>query len=369
MQLVATMTFGLEQVVAQEVKNLGYFWDRKSDGKVFFTTDDAGIAKSNLWLRSADRVFLQLATFRAETFTQLFDQINALDWARYITVDNAFPVLVKSKKSQLSSTPACQSIIKKAIVKKLQAQYHCEYLSEKAATVSVHVWLEQDQAIVLLDTSGSGLHRRGYRPAVGMAPLKETLAAGLLQLSDWQGQHLLWDPFCGSGTILIEAAMMAMNIAPGLRRQFAYQDWSWYEQKFDQQERESALAARIPLTCELHGSDIDSSQLQLAKNHAANLGIEGIHFDIQDIHTISAPTALATVVTNPPYGIRLGDEQATRKIYQSLANLIRHSSQTSWYILSAYLEVERMIGEAQKRRKLYNGDIQCYLYQYVHTKS
>lgn len=365
MQLVATMAFGLEQVVAQEVKKLGYFWDRKTDGKVFFTTpDDSGIAKSNIWLRSADRVFLQLATFPAETFDQLFIGVNAIDWSRYINIDNAFPVLVKSKHSQLTSTPACQSISKKAIVKKLQAQFKSEYLSETGAIVAVHVWLDQNQATVLLDTSGSGLHRRGYRPAVGVAPLKETLAAGLLLLSGWEGQHSLWDPFCGSGTIVIEAAMIAMNIAPGMRREFAYLDWDWYDKRYDEQVREDALAARTPLTCQITGGDYDAEQLQLAQSHTANLGIEGITLLKQSIQEAVQPKDAYTVITNPPYGIRVGDPNEVRQIYQSLKFLVRARNANHWYILSAYEEAEIIIGEATKRRKLYNGDIQCYLYQY-----
>ncbi len=364
MQLVATMAFGLEQVVAEEVKKLGYFWDRKTDGKVFFTADDAGLAKSNIWLRAADRVFLQLATFPASTFEQLFDQVNALDWARYINVDNAFPVLVKSKKSKLTSVPACQSIIKKAVVKKLQAQYHTEYLSEKTTSVAIHVWLDQDQAIVLLDSSGSGLHRRGYKPAVGIAPLKETLAAGILLLSKWNTDQAFWDPFCGSGTIAIEAAMIALNIAPGLRRDFAYQNWAWYDSKYDEEQRELALASRLEKDISIRATDIDPSQLQLAQNHAANLGINQIRFEAKSIQTSSLSTSPTMIVTNPPYGIRVGNDHEVRSIYQDLKNKIQASDQNAWYILSAYPEVERILGEAKKRRKLYNGDIQCYLYTY-----
>lgn len=364
MQLVATMAFGLEQVVAQEVKKLGYFWDRKTDGKVFFTTDDLGLARSNIWLRSADRVFLQLATFSAETFEQLFDQVYALDWARYIGIDDAFPVYVKSKKSQLSSTPACQSIAKKAVVKKLQSQYHSEYLSEKSATVAIHIWLEQNTVIVLLDSSGTGLHRRGYRPAVGVAPLKETLAAGMILLNNWNGQQTLWDPFCGSGTIPIEAAMIAMNIAPGQRRDFAYQAWNWYDSRFDEHAREEALAARREAACEILASDYDASQLQLAQNHAANLGLSSIHFSEKNILDSYAPTGSYMVITNPPYGIRIGAPEDIKRIYRNLGQRIKSTTDSNWSILSAYPEVEENMGEAKKRRKLYNGDIQCYLYQY-----
>lgn len=364
MQLVATMAFGLEQVVAQEVKKLGYFWDRKTDGKVFFTTDDLGLARSNIWLRSADRVFLQLASFQAETFEQLFDQVFALDWARYIGIDDAFPVYVKSKKSQLSSTPACQSISKKAIVKKLQSQYHSQYFSEKSATVAIHIWLEQNQVLVLLDSSGTGLHRRGYRPAVGMAPLKETLAAGMILLNNWNAQQTLWDPFCGSGTITIEAAMIAMNIAPGQRRDFAYQEWSWYDAKFDSSAREEALAARMDVQCNIIGSDYDNSQLQLAQNHAANLGLSTIQFSERNILDAYTPSSPYTVITNPPYGIRIGEPEEISRIYRNLGQRIKLSPTNTWSILSAYPEVETTCGEAKKRRKLYNGDIQCYLYQY-----
>lgn len=364
MQLVATMAFGLEQVVAQEVKKLGYFWDRKTDGKVFFTTDDLGLARSNIWLRSADRVFLQLASFSAETFEQLFDQVYALDWARYIGLDDAFPVYVKSKKSQLSSTPSCQSIAKKAVVKKLQNQYHSEYLSEKSATIAIHIWLEQNTAVVLLDSSGTGLHRRGYRPAVGMAPLKETLAAGMILLNNWNCQQTFWDPFCGSGTIPIEAAMIAMNIAPGQRRDFAYQEWDWYDAKFDDLAREEALAARIETKCEILGSDNDPSQLQLAQNHAANLGLSNIQFFEKNILDQYEPISPYTVITNPPYGIRIGKPEDIKRIYRNLGQRVKSTSANTWFILSAYPEVEQSIGEAKKRRKLYNGDIQCYLYQY-----
>ncbi len=364
MQLLATTTFGLEQVVTQEIKQLGYFWDLKSDGKVFFTGDEKAIARSNLWLRAADRVFLQLAKFPAKTFVELFDSVYALDWLQYLDQSSSFPVYVKSKKSQLTSTPACQSIVKKAIAKKLTAHYGIEQFAETGAEVAIHVWLEDDQALVLLDTSGVGLHKRGYRLAMGQAPLKETLAAGILLLSGWKGDTILYDPFCGSGTFALEAAQLMMHYAPGLKRQFAFQSWHWYQSAWFEEAHAEALAAIKPLAADLiYASDHEGSQIAIAETSQAEIACPQINFFVQDALIAPIPDAPWTLMCNPPYGIRVGNEESIIPLYERLAELRQEAKQS--FILSAFEGTEDIVGPATKRRKLYNGDIQCFLYQYL----
>lgn len=375
MRFIATCTFGLEAILRKEIKSLDLWYEEVGDGYVAFAGDESAMGKSNLWLRTANKVFLELASFPATSFEDLFEGVAALPWEQYISEHAMFPVLVKSYKSQLSSTPACQSIVKKAIVKKLQHTYHREEFLETEEKVEIHIWLRNDGVKVLLNTSGEGLHKRGYRESNLPAPLKETLAAGLVYISEWKGDAPLYDPFCGSGTILIEAAMLALNIAPGLMRSFAFEDWSWTDKELFENLRSDAITKKITKDVQIFGSDFDPDAIALAKQYATNAQVECIkffeanvlHSQLLTLHpelhsAISTPHS--AIISNPPYGIRLGDEEEVEQIYDQLGRYYREWAGVRWHVFSAYPDVERAFGSQAKRRKLYNGGIQCYLYSY-----
>lgn len=371
MKFLATTTFGLEAVLRKELKSLSLWYEAVGDGYVSFSGEETAMCVSNIWLRTADKVFLELASFPARSFEELFEGVFALPWSDFIAEENAFPVMVKSYKSQLSSTPACQSIVKKAIVKKLQTKYQQDVFPEDAATVEIHVWVRNDEVKVLLNTSGVGLHKRGYRPEAGDAPLKETLAAGLVYLSGWKGDTPLYDPFCGTGTILIEAAMIANNIAPGLQRSFAFESWPWSNVSLIESVRAEAQAKQLAASVALYGSDSDASVLELARQSTSRAKVNNINFE--ELNILSGPDPFQlrtanselTIITNPPYGLRLGDSQEVGAIYRQLSQYSHQYTQTSWHILTAFPDLERTFGKQAKRRKLYNGGIQCYLYSYA----
>ncbi|MBI4836023.1 MAG: class I SAM-dependent RNA methyltransferase [Candidatus Abawacabacteria bacterium] len=365
MRFLATCTFGLESVLKKEIKNLGLWYEEVGDGYVAFSGEEQAMSIANLWLRTADRVFLELATFPAHTFEELFQGVFALPWSQYIALENSFPVLAKSRKSQLSSTPSCQSITKKAIVKKLQEHYQIEQFMESGAEVGIHVWLLDDQAKVLLNTSGAALHKRGYRDTQVAAPLKETLAAGLVYLSDWDQHQALYDPFCGSGTILIEAAMLAKNIAPGLLRTFAFEQWSWPNKTLLVQARAEAQNKKSDKSIHIRGSDYDPEAIAAAKHSASLANVPEITFEVADILNSEFRIQNSELIlTNPPYGHRLGDEYEVREIYHKLEKVYRDCMQARWHIFTAYPDIERDFKKQAKRRKLYNGGIQCYLYSF-----
>lgn len=380
MRYIATCTFGLETILRKEIKSAGLWYEEVGDGYVAFSGDESAMVTSNLWLRTANKVFLELVSFPAQSFEELFEGVFAVPWTNYLQTDTAFPVLVKSYKSQLSSTPACQSIVKKAIVKKLQEQHQIDEFSERAEKVEIHIWLRNDEVKVLLNTSGEGLHKRGYRESHLVAPLKETLAAGLVYLSEWKGDVALYDPFCGSGTILIEAAMLALNIAPGILRSFAFEDWSWTDQSLTKRIRTEAREKQITKELTIQGSDIDPEAVAIAKEYAANAGVNCIKFFEANILVRSEVRAQSSeitsefsiqnsafIITNPPYGMRIGEEEEVEQIYDQLGRYYKEWPGVSWHVFTAYPDVERVFGGRAKRRKLYNGGIQCYLYQYFAT--
>ncbi len=367
-ELIATSTFGLEAVVARELKALGYADQRVEDGRIAFRGDESAICRANLHLRSSDRVLVNVGTFEARDFGELFDRTKSLPWSSWLPPDAAFPVRGRSVRSQLHSVPDCQAIVKKAIVESLRRESSIDRLPETGPEFGIEVSLLKDRATLTIDTTGPGLHKRGYRKLVGPAPLKETLAAGLIQLSYWNRDRPLLDPFCGTGTIAIEAAMIARGIAPGLRRTFAAEKWPripaalWAEARA---EAESAIGPSLkdPIVA----SDIDENSLRLARHNAELAGVAGdVRFERADAREIATHRKYGCVVTNPPYGERLGEATDVADLYRAFARALRRLDTWSIYVLTAVPEFERLIGRrADRRRKLYNGRIECGYHQFL----
>ena len=366
--LVVTTVFGLEAVVRRELEQLGFSRITTRTGRLEFDAPIESVITCNLWLRSAERVFISLAEFEARDFGVLFDTVNAIDWEKWIDEGGRFNVSGRSVQSQLSSVPACQKIVKKAIVEKLKAQRGGEWIEEGDEEYPVDVVLFKDQVSILLDTSGSGLHKRGYRTWIGPAPLKETLAAALVQLSFWRGDdRLLVDPFCGSGTIPIEAAMIARNIAPGLYREFCSEEWSYLPQeRWDNARKEAMDAIKPNLPQRILGYDIDGFILDHAREHAENAGVgEDIHFQQQDFSELSSKRPHGVIITNPPYGVRLSDAPEIRDLYSQMPRVFAELPTWSFFVFTGFEDFEGLIQqEASRRRKLYNGRLECQYYQF-----
>ncbi len=371
--LIAILTFGLETIVKRELKGLGFEKLKVSEGKVEFEATLADIPKVNIQLRSADRVLLKLGEFRAVTFDELFEQTKALPWEDWITADGKFTVNGKSVKSTLGSIRACQSIVKKAVVERLKEKYHLDWFEETGPEFTIQVAMLKDVALLTIDTSGSGLHRRGYRQQTGEAPLKETLAAALVQLSFWNKERLLIDPMCGSGTILIEAAMIARNIAPGLRRDFASEKWPAIDKKAWNIARREAFKAVIKSDdgLQLFGYDIDESNIKACKANAKNAGVgDAIVFEQQDIRDLWIDKQYGLIISNMPYGIKMADFQKLNQLYISINKTFRKKKGWSLYILTADKKFPDYFKRSRpdRVRKLYNGSIEVNYYQYYGTK-
>ncbi|MDA0834911.1 MAG: class I SAM-dependent RNA methyltransferase [Planctomycetota bacterium] len=368
MQLIATCPFGLEAVVGRELAVLGYTDQKTEDGRILFEADELAIARTNLWLRSADRVSICLGRFSATDFGELFDQTRELPWAEWLPQDATFPVRGKSVRSQLHSVPDCQAIVKKAIVSALQDRYHLDRFPETGPEFAIEVSLLKDIATITLDTTGVGLHKRGYRTWVGAAPLKETLAAALVQLSYWNRDRHLWDPCCGSGTIPIEAAMIGRNMAPGLKRKFAAEHWSTTVAKHWKEARDEAKdLMKPPGSGEILGSDIDAEIIPKARRHAEQAGVaDEIVFEHRAIEASKPRHPYGVMITNPPYGERMGDESAAEQLYRRIGEMFAANETWSWYVLTAHSGFEHLVSHrATRRRKLYNGRIECTYYQYA----
>lgn len=362
--LIATAAFGLEGVVARELKDLGYESQEVENGRVLFAADLAAIPRLNLWLRTADRLQLLVGEFTVGSFDELFEKTKALAWENWIPLDGEFPVTGKSVKSKLYSVPDCQAIVKKAVVERLKQKHRVQWFQETGPRYPIQVSLLKDRAALTIDTSGPGLHKRGYRSRGGPAPLKETLAAALVLLSHWRPQRLLLDPFCGSGTILIEAAMIGDNIAPGLTRSFAAENWPQLSALWRVARREASAAIEDnPL--KLQGSDIDDGAVALARANADNAGVgDKIHFQRRELAQVSSAVKYGCLITNPPYGERL--EAATAQLYREMGRVFAPWDTWSIYILTNQRDFEKHFGrEAAKKRKLYNGRIECNYYQYI----
>lgn len=365
-ELIATATFGLESVVAYEVKKLGY--DVAVDNaKVTFFGDEMAICKTNLWLRSADRVLVKMGEFKATSFEELFQQTKALPWPDWLPADASFPVEGKSIKSKLHSVPDCQAIVKKAIVEKMKQAYKKEWFEESGPRYTIEVALLKDVATLTIDTSGVGLHKRGYRKLASQAPLKETLAAGLLSIARWYPDRPLLDPFCGSGTIPIEAALIGHNIAPGIGRNFAAEAWPAIPRDLWVKARKEALEQENrDIKLRIYGTDIDDQVLSLARYHAKQASVEdSIHFQRVPVAKVRSKQKYGFIITNPPYGQRLGELQEVKKLYRELGDTFAALDAWSCYVISSFEEFEKHFGKkAEKKRKLYNGRVECNYYQY-----
>ncbi len=367
-ELIATAAFGLEAVVAYELKQLGYNNLKVENGRVTFVANEYAICHTNLWLRTADRVLLKMGEFKATTFEELFQQTKALPWPDWLPEDAHFPVTGKSIKSTLHSVPDCQAIVKKAVVEKMKEVYQREWFKETGPTYKIEVALLKDIATLTIDTSGAGLHKRGYRKLTAKAPLRETLAAAMILLSYWQPDRLLIDPFCGSGTIPIEAALIGQNIAPGLTRNFVSEDWPAIPKKYWQEVRRNAhQAARYDQPLNILGYDIDKEVLSMARYHAREAGVdEFIDFHPQDIADFSTKKKYGCIITNPPYGERLSERSAVEKLYKTMGQVFKPLDTWSIYVLTSHPGFEKHYGKkADKKRKLYNGRIKCNYYQYL----
>ena len=366
--LIATLSFGLEAVVKRELQALGFENIQASDGKVEFEATPEDIPIVNLWLRSADRILLKMGAFRATTFDELFEQTKALPWENWITKDGKFTVTGKSVKSTLGSVRACQAITKKAVVDRLQQKYNTSWFEETGADFTIQVSMLRDIAQLTIDTSGSGLNRRGYRLQAGQAPLKETLAAALVQLSFWNKDRLLIDPMCGSGTILIEAALLGRQIAPGLNRNFASEDWPNISRDAWKSTRGAAKEKILPAgEMQLFGYDIDQSMIMASKANAKRAGVgQDIHFEEKDIRDLWIDQQYGIIISNPPYGIKLAELQELNQLYISIHKTFRKKKGWSLYILTADKKFPDYFKRARpdRVRKLFNGPIEVNYYQY-----
>lgn len=368
LELIATATFGLEAVVKREIQDLGYEIIRSEDAKITYIGNEEAIAKSNLWLRCADRVLLKMGEFRAETFTELFEQTKALPWEEWIPMDGKFVVNGTSVKSKLFSISDCQKIIKKAIVEKLKETYPVERFAETGPLYSIKMTLLKDVATITIDTSGAGLHKRGYRAADVAAPIKETLAAAMIKLSFWNPDRVLIDPFCGSGTIPIEAAMIGKNIAPGLSRKFVSETWPQIEPEVWKKARAEAFKAiRSDVELKIYGSDIDGKAVSASRVNAVQAGLsDDIVFRRQPFDKLDIQDDYSIIITNPPYGERIGEKKDIEQIYRDLNYKISKNNTLSLYIITADKALEKALKfkKADRRRKLYNGRIETTYYQY-----
>jgi putative N6-adenine-specific DNA methylase len=367
LDLIVTSAVGLEAVAARELGALGYEAKPVETGRVAWRGDELAICRSNLWLRSADRVLVRVGTFEAQDFGTLFDATYALPWHEWIPADAAFPVAGRSVKSRLESVPTCQKIVKKAIVEKLRDAHAVRELPETGPTFPVEVALLKDTATLTIDTAGTGLHKRGYRTLVGAAPLRETLAAALVMLSFWRPERALVDPFCGTGTIAIEAALIGRRLAPGRARTFAAEAWPWLPPTLWTESREEArdlALAKLPEP--ILATDLDPQALGLARHAAQAARVDAdIRFEQRAFADLHDARTHGCVITNPPYGERLGARGEIDALYRSMRPVLDRLPTWSHYILTAYPQFETVFGcIADRRRKLYNAQIECTYYQF-----
>lgn len=367
-QLLAVCPMGLEAVVAKEIQELGYE-TQVENGRIFFEGDAKAIVQCNLWLRTADRIKIVVGRFNATTFDELFEKTKSLPWENIIDKEGQFPVQGRSVKSTLYSVPDCQAITKKAIVERLKKAYDEKgWLNECGAKYPVEVAILKDNVLLTIDTSGSGLNRRGYRIAQGEAPIKETLAASLVRLANWKGDTPFIDPFCGSGTIAIEACLIAQNIAPGFNRDFVSEEWNIMPPNiYDDMRDEADQQANYDKDIQVFASDIDPEMVEIAKRNAKEVGLADIiQFSVKDVNTLTIDTdESVALVGNPPYGERIGDREEVEEMYRYIGKLMNQHSHLSTYILTSNKEFEFLVNrKATKRRKLFNGYIECTYYQY-----
>lgn len=365
--LTATCLFGLEKQLGEEIEALGYKKTETIDGRVSFLADEAGIARCNVNLRLAERIYIQLGKFRAENFGQLFDGVKAIAWENWIGKLDAFPVKGHSIKSRLFSVPDCQKIIKKAIVQRLEEEYGLTWFSEEGVKYQIEFFILKDEATIMIETSGVPLHKRGYRTEANAAPLRETLAAAMVLTSRPRENVLLWDPFAGSGTIAIESALIMADIAPGINRRFSAEAFPQIPERAWKDAREEARARIKKTEFTAYASDIDDNCIRIAKANAERAGVSDIvHAFKYDARRIKKPEGMrGTIVTNPPYGERLMTPAEVEALYRDIGRAFRELSPWQIYVLSCATNFERLYGKrADKVKKLYNGMIPCFLHQY-----
>jgi putative N6-adenine-specific DNA methylase len=368
LELIATATFGLEALVKREIEALGYKIIKSEDGKITFLGDERAIVRSNLWLRCADRVLLKMAEFEAKTFEELYQQTRGIAWENLIPPDGKFPVNGSSVKSTLHSVPACQSIVKKAVVDRLTEVYGVKNFEETEGDYEIKVTLLKDRVTLTVDTTGPGLHKRGYRVKDVRAPIKETLAAALVQLSFWREGRLLIDPCCGSGTIPIEAAMIGMGIAPGLNRSFSAETWAMMDVAHWKEERKKAFdSIKHDADIQIIGADLDPIAIAAARQNALEAGVaDVITFRIDDVTALASDAPRGIIISNPPYGERIGDQKTIDKIYIALNRFFKIHPDWSLFLVTTDKEVEQAVAgrPADRRRKLYNGRLEVCYYQF-----
>lgn len=372
-KLMAPCHFGLEAVLKKEIIDLGYDILSVEDGRVTFEGDDEAICRANIFLRTAERIMIQAGRFQAVTYDELFEGIKALEWEEFIPQDGKFWVTKASSiKSKLFSPSDIQRIVKKAIVERLKLKYAASWFEETGAEYPVRIFMFKDEAIVGIDTSGESLHKRGYRKLSSKAPISETLAAALIMLTPWRKDRILVDPFCGSGTFPIEAAMMAANIAPGMNREFLSEQWNnvipkkvWYEAL---DEANELVDTRVET--DIQGYDLDGDMVRIARQNAALAGVDKmIHFQQRDVRELSHNKKYGFIITNPPYGERLEEKSALPELYAIIGERFKSLDDWSAFIITSYEDAEKYMGlKADKNRKIYNGMIKTYYYQFMGKK-
>ena len=373
LEFVAPCHFGLEAVLKREIYDLGYEISRVEDGRVTFLGDYEALVRANLFLRTAERILLKVGSFTAATFDELFEKTKALSWENFIPKEGKFWVAkASSVKSKLFSPSDIQSIMKKAMVERLKEVYGLSWFPEDGASFPLRVFLYKDEVTVAIDTTGESLHKRGYRKLVSKAPISETLAAALIMLTPWRENRILVDPFCGSGTFPIEAAMMAMHMAPGMNREFLAESWShiipkklWYEAITEAQD-----LVTEPENTDIQGYDIDGDAIKVARQNAREAGVDHlIHFQQRPVSQLNHPKKYGFLITNPPYGERLEEKEALPQLYRQIGEAMERLEDWSTYLITSYEQAERDIGKkAAKNRKIYNGMIKTYFYQFPGTK-
>lgn len=368
--LVSPCFFGMEKMLATEIKNLGFEIEKTEDGRITYKTDEYGIARANMWLRCAERVNLKIAEFTARSFEELYDQTRSIDWSRFIPYGAEFPVAKASSiKSKLYSTPDIQSIVKKAVVDSLKEKYmERGMLKEDKEKYPIYVFIHKDRVLLSIDTSGVSLYKRGYKELANKAPIRETLAAGLVRLTPWRPGRILVDPMCGSGTILIEAAMIGMNMAPGMNREFISEKWRTIDKKIWWDVRRDAFdQLNDNEDFKIYGYDIDPESIKIAKHNAEIAGVDQyIDFAVADVKDFKSDKEYGMIITNPPYGERLEDEEAVKILYKEMGYAFRGLKNWSYFVITSYDKFEYEFGQdAPRKRKLYNGMLRIYYYQYL----
>lgn len=372
-ELIAPCHFGLEAVLKKEIYDLGYETTKVEDGKVTFLGDAQAICRANVFLRTAERILLKAGSFQAETYDELFEGVRALPWEVYLPKDAKFWVTKASSiRSRLFSPSDIQKIVKKAMVEKMKEYYDTEWFAETGAKFPIRIFLLKNEVTVAIDTTGDSLHKRGYRTMSGPAPISETLAAALIRLTPWHADRILVDPFCGSGTFPIEAALMAANIAPGMNREFTAQEWmnliskkTWYETIDEAQE----LVVR-DADVDIQGYDIDGDVLRAARENAKRAGVDHlIHFQKRSVQELRHPKKYGFIITNPPYGERMEDKKDLPALYEQMGKAYQNLDAWSFYIITGFEDMERFIGrKADKKRKIYNGMLKTNFYQFMGPK-